>query len=42
MKGHGVRRGGESGDLYVQLSIRIPTREEPEVEEAIEKLEQMY
>lgn len=44
VKGHGVRkgRGGESGDLYVQLSIRIPTQQGPEVEEAIEKLEQMY
>ena len=42
VKGHGVRSGADSGDLYVQLAIRIPTSRESEVEEAIEKLEQMY
>lgn len=42
VKGHGVRRGGESGDLYVQLAIRIPTKRDSELDDVIEKLEQMY
>jgi DnaJ-class molecular chaperone len=42
VKGHGVRAKGANGDLYVQLSIKLPTSRETEVEEAIEKLEQMY
>jgi len=42
VKGHGIRSGKGSGDLYVQVSIRIPTARSAEVEEAIDKLEQMY
>jgi len=42
IKGHGVRGSGRPGDLYVQLAIRIPTARDADVEEAIDKLEQMY
>ncbi|MBW2278101.1 MAG: hypothetical protein JRF63_11440, partial [Deltaproteobacteria bacterium] len=42
VKGHGVRGSGAAGDLFVQLSIRIPTARDTNVEEAIDKLEQMY
>jgi DnaJ-class molecular chaperone len=42
VRGHGVRTGSASGDLYVALAIKIPTVRGDEVDEVIEKLEQMY
>jgi DnaJ-class molecular chaperone len=42
VKGHGVRRDGESGDLYVLLMIRIPTDRDEATEQAVGELEKMY
>jgi curved DNA-binding protein len=42
VKGHGIRTRERSGDLYVQLAIKIPTSREGEVEEVIDRLERMY
>jgi curved DNA-binding protein len=39
VRGKGVaRKGKEAGDLYVELSVHVPTDEAPEVKELIEKL----
>ncbi|RMG13074.1 MAG: hypothetical protein D6729_15645 [Deltaproteobacteria bacterium] len=35
LKEKGVRRGGKRGHLYVELDVRLPDREDPEVAEAI-------
>jgi curved DNA-binding protein len=42
LKGQGVRRGTEQGDLYVQIAIRIPTRQDAETATTVDKLESCY
>jgi curved DNA-binding protein len=39
LKGKGVQRQGQTGDLYVRFLIRLPEDSSPEVEKAIEALE---
>lgn len=39
LKGRGVQRKGETGDLYVRFMIRLPDAESPELQSAIEALE---
>ena len=40
LKGKGVQRGKERGDLYVRFLIQLPTIESREVTQAVEVLEQ--
>jgi len=42
IKGHGVRVGESSGDLYVQLNIVLPERRDAAAEDAVRKLEALY
>ncbi len=42
IRGHGVRRGSEKGDLIVQIQLRIPTRRSDETSALIDKLEKQY
>jgi curved DNA-binding protein len=39
LKGKGVKRKGETGDLFVRFQVKLPTATSPEVEKAIETLE---
>ncbi|HWA78463.1 MAG TPA: J domain-containing protein [Polyangiaceae bacterium] len=39
LKGKGVKRKGEVGDLFVRFQIKLPSATSPEVEKAIEALE---
>lgn len=40
LKGKGVKRGENTGDLFVRFQIKLPTAASPEVEKAIDTLEQ--
>lgn len=42
LKGKGVKKAGEQGDLYIQILIHIPTRRDETTKEAVEKLEKCY
>ncbi|MDD5308136.1 MAG: J domain-containing protein [Deltaproteobacteria bacterium] len=42
LKGQGVRRGAARGDLYVQIGIRVPTRQDEQTAAAVDKLESFY
>jgi curved DNA-binding protein len=42
VKGHGIRRKGSSGDLLVDITVRIPTNRSEEGDRAADLLEQMY
>jgi curved DNA-binding protein len=39
LKGKGVKRQNQQGDLYVRFAIRLPTKESAAVEKAIDALE---
>jgi curved DNA-binding protein len=39
LKGKGVKRKGETGDLFVRFQVKLPTSDSAEVEKAIEALE---
>jgi len=41
IKGHGVRRGDEAGDLYVQLNVVLPSRRDAEAEAVMRRLEEL-
>ncbi len=38
LKGRGVKRKNEQGDLFVRFLVRYPESSEPEVEKAIDQL----
>ena len=40
--GHGIRKKGKSGDLYVRVAIKIPRNIEGDTEELVKKLEEKY
>lgn len=42
LKGKGIKSGGKAGDLYLNITIQIPTKEDQRTKEAIEELEQCY
>ena len=42
LKGKGVTRQGQTGDLYVRFLIRLPDAASPEIEKAIETIERDY
>jgi curved DNA-binding protein len=42
LRGKGVTRGGTTGDLIVEVSIVLPSGDEPEVEESLRALEPHY
>ena len=42
LRGKGVQRGNETGDLYVRLEVRLPDQIDEELEEAVEKAESSY
>lgn len=39
LKGKGVKRGSQTGDLYVRFLVQLPDTDSPEVESAVEALE---
>jgi curved DNA-binding protein len=39
LKGKGVKRKNETGDLFVRFQVKLPTADSAEVEKAIETLE---
>jgi curved DNA-binding protein len=39
LKGKGVRRKKEVGDLFVRFLVKLPDRESPEIEKAVDELE---
>ncbi len=39
LKGKGVERSGQTGDLYVRFMLQLPTSDAPEIKEAIERLD---
>ena len=42
VKGHGIRKGENKGDLLVQINILIPTAADKKTEELIRKLDKQY
>lgn len=42
VKGHGIRKGQDKGDLFVQISIQIPTNDDKKLDELIKKIEKNY
>jgi curved DNA-binding protein len=42
LKGKGIKRGGEQGDLYVQIAIQIPTKRDDQTREAVDRLDEKY
>lgn len=42
LKGKGVQRQGQTGDLYVRFLIRLPETTAPEAEKAVDALESQY
>lgn len=42
IRGHGVRSGGDAGDLYVQINIVLPEARDEGTEEAVRSLEARY
>jgi molecular chaperone DnaJ len=42
LRGKGVRRGKEQGDLYVTLEVRLPERDDPRLREAFEAASAAY
>ncbi len=42
LKGKGVKKGSNKGDLFVQLNVAIPTKRDKKTKKAIEKIEEMY
>ena len=39
LKGKGVKRGDNTGDLFVRFQVKLPTATSPEVEKAVQALE---
>jgi curved DNA-binding protein len=42
LKGHGIRKRGVSGDLYVRMDVRVPCGTDKETICAVEQLETLY
>jgi curved DNA-binding protein len=42
LKGKGIKKGKEQGDLYVRMNIKIPVEQDEKAEEAIEIIEALY
>ncbi|HUT77064.1 MAG TPA: J domain-containing protein [Polyangia bacterium] len=42
LKGHGIRKRGTTGDLFVRMDIRVPGGNDPETVSAVERLESQY
>jgi DnaJ-class molecular chaperone len=42
LRGKGVARKGERGDLYVELSVRLPDRADAGFEEAVKASDELY
>lgn len=42
LRGRGVRRGGEVGDLYVELDVRLPERHDPALADALRQASSAY
>jgi DnaJ-class molecular chaperone len=42
IKGHGIRKGEQKGDLLVQINVLIPETTDKKAEELIRKLEKLY
>lgn len=42
LKGKGVKRGQEQGDLYVELEVRLPDREDAGLAEALKASDSLY
>jgi molecular chaperone DnaJ len=42
LRGRGVERGGKRGDLYVELDLRLPDREDPELAQAAQAAAASY
>ncbi len=42
LRGKGVKRGKDAGDLYVELSIVVPDQENPELAEALKNASKLY
>ncbi len=42
LRGKGVTRGSQRGDLYVTLDVRLPDRDEPELSEALRRGRSAY
>jgi len=42
LKGKGVKRGAEQGDLFVEIELRLPDKEDSAVAEALKASEQLY
>ncbi len=42
LKGKGAKKGDQSGDLYVFLNVRIPTKRDRETKEIVKSLEERY
>jgi molecular chaperone DnaJ len=42
IRGKGVLRGGKQGDLYVNLDVRLPEKDDPELRAALEKARADY
>jgi molecular chaperone DnaJ len=42
LRGKGVRRGDQRGDLYVDLAVRLPDVSDPELAEAARKASRLY
>ncbi|HEY1536755.1 MAG TPA: J domain-containing protein, partial [Polyangiaceae bacterium] len=39
LKGRGVKRKTETGDLYIRFQIKLPATDSAEIEEAVKTLE---
>lgn len=42
LRGRGISRGGDKGDLYVELDVRLPDQEDPGLAEALRDAERAY
>jgi curved DNA-binding protein len=42
LKGKGIKKGKEQGNLYVRMNIRVPTEQDEKADEAIEIIEALY
>lgn len=42
LRGKGVTRGTNSGDLYVELQVRVPERADEALENALRESDQLY
>ena len=42
LRGQGVRRGDERGDLYIRVAIKVPKRRDEKARRAIEEVESLY